>query len=150
MEPDFERFVKVLWGEEPDHVPFYEHLVDNEVIEAIIGEPIPALLEPGVPRSGEASKADSVKEGFVNCLLRFYKGLGYDYVPLELPLNLPRTNIRLGKDPAPLSRGTRSGLTRTVGQSKSGKTLKVTRGQTVKTLSNTMCLTGCARFCLKA
>jgi hypothetical protein len=51
MEPDFERFVKVLWGEEPDHVPFYEHLVDNEVIEAIIGEPVPALLEPGVPCS---------------------------------------------------------------------------------------------------
>lgn len=43
MEPDFERFVKVLWGEEPDHVPFYEHLVDNEVIEAIIGEPVPAF-----------------------------------------------------------------------------------------------------------
>jgi uroporphyrinogen decarboxylase len=108
MKPDFERFVKVLWGEEPDRVPFYEHLVDNEVIEAIIGEPIPALLEPGVPRSGEASKADSVKEGFVNGLLKFYKGLGYDYVPLELPLNLPRTNIRQGKDPAPLSRGMRT------------------------------------------
>jgi hypothetical protein len=93
MEPDLERFVKVLWGEEPDRVPFYEHLVDNEVIEAIIGEPVPALLEPGVPCSG--------------------------------------------------------GLTRTVGQSKSGKTLKVIRGQTVKILSNTMCLTGCAKFCLK-
>ena len=108
MKPDFERFVKVLWGEEPDRVPFYEHLVDNEVIEAIIGEPIPALLEPGVPRSGEAPKADSVKDGFVNGLLKFYKGLGYDYVPLELPLNLPRTNIRQGKDPAPLSRGMRT------------------------------------------
>ena len=44
MGPDFERFFKVLWGEEPDHVPFYEHLVDNEVIETIIGEPVPALL----------------------------------------------------------------------------------------------------------
>jgi hypothetical protein len=108
MEPDFERFVKVLWGEEPDHILSYEHLVDNEVIEAIIDEPVPALLEPSMPCSGEVCKADSVKEGFVNCLLKFYKSLGYDYVPLELPLNLPRTNIKLVKDPAPLSRGTRT------------------------------------------
>jgi uroporphyrinogen decarboxylase len=108
MKPDFERFVKVLWGEEPDRVPFYEHLVDNEVIEAIIGEPVPTLLEPGVPRSVNSSKPDSVKEGFVSCLVKFYGKMGYDYVPLELPLNLPRTNFVRSVDVAPLSRGTRS------------------------------------------
>ena len=44
----------------------------------------------------------------MRALVKFYEGLGYDYVPIELPLNLPRTNIKEGRDPAPLSRGIRT------------------------------------------
>ena len=51
---------------------------------------------------------DRAKERYVNLLIKFFRGLGYDYVPIELPLNLPRTNIRQGKDIAPLSRGVRT------------------------------------------
>jgi len=108
VKPNFSRLLKVLWGEEPDRVPFYEHLVDNEVIETILNEPVPALLEPGVARLTESSKVNQIKENFVGILVKFYKGLGYDYVPIELPLNLPRTNIKEGRDPAALSRGIRT------------------------------------------
>ena len=40
-EPKFDRLLKVLWGEQPDRVPFFEFLVDDEIIEAITGQPIP-------------------------------------------------------------------------------------------------------------
>lgn len=65
VKPNFSRLLKVLWGEEPDRVPFYEHLVDNEVIETILNEPVPALLEPGVARLTESSNVNQIKENFV-------------------------------------------------------------------------------------
>jgi len=102
VKPNFDRLLKVLWSEEPDRVPFYEHLVDVEVIQAMMNEPIPNLVEL------RASKVDQVKKRFVRILAKFYKGLGYDYVPIELPLSLPRTNIRKGRDTATLSRGIRT------------------------------------------
>jgi len=43
VKHDYDRLLMVLWNEEPDRVPFYEHLVDNEVIEAITQEPINKL-----------------------------------------------------------------------------------------------------------
>jgi len=108
VKPDFDRFLNVLWGEEPDRVPFYEHLVDNEVIEAITNQTVPKILEVGVARSIESSKTERAKERYTKILIKFFRGMGYDYVPIELPLNLPRTNIRQGKDPATLSRGIRT------------------------------------------
>jgi len=33
-KPSFERLLDVLWNEEPDLIPFYEHFVDDEVVEA--------------------------------------------------------------------------------------------------------------------
>jgi len=56
----------------------------------------------------KADKLDLRKKRYARILVRFYQGLGYDYVPLELPLNLPRTNIRETRDPASLSRGMRT------------------------------------------
>ena len=43
VKHNFDRLIEVLWNEEPDRLPFYEHLVDNEVIEAITGEPVTKL-----------------------------------------------------------------------------------------------------------
>jgi len=38
-KPDYKRLLTVLWNEEePDRIPFYEHFVDLEVIEYILGE----------------------------------------------------------------------------------------------------------------
>lgn len=96
--PNFERLLKVLWREKPDRLPFYEHLVDNEVIENITGKPITKIL---------ASKGICSKD-YLEILVEFYAKLGYDYVPFEVPLNLPRTNVLQTIDVAYLSRGTRT------------------------------------------
>ena len=63
MKVDFERILSVLWCEEPNRVSFYEHIVDNEVIEYMTGESIPKILEVGTVRSTEtSSKMDRAKE----------------------------------------------------------------------------------------
>jgi len=108
---DYERLLRVLWNEEPDRVPFYEHLVDNEVIEAITKEPVTRLqvYEPAMARlTAGGSKMSQRRKRFARVLVKFYGGMGYDYVPFELPLGLTRTNIREGRDPAQLSRGIRT------------------------------------------
>lgn len=96
--PDISRLLKVLLREgEPDRVPFYEHFVDNEVIEALTGKPVSKALAEG----GLGS------ERHLEILVDFYARLGYDYVPMEVPPNLPRTNKLQTNDVAYLSRGKR-------------------------------------------
>lgn len=95
--PNINRLLKVLFREgEPDRVPFYEHFVDNEVIEALTGKPVTKALEEGLG-----------SDRYLETLVDFYLKLGYDYVPMEAPLNLPRTNILQTNDIAYLSRGKR-------------------------------------------
>lgn len=68
--------------------PFYEHLVDNEVIEAITGEPVTKLeiYDPGIARlKEEGSKVMRRVRRFAKALIKFYRGMGYDYVPFETP-----------------------------------------------------------------
>ncbi|MEM2702787.1 MAG: uroporphyrinogen decarboxylase family protein [Candidatus Bathyarchaeia archaeon] len=98
-KPDYRRLLTVLRREgEPDKVPFYEHFVDKEVMELILGEPIPAL---------NSNLNAGLKEKHISALIKFYRKLGYDYVPFEIPLNLPRTNRLRAKDTATFSRGIR-------------------------------------------
>ena len=98
-KPDHRRLLTILWNEgEPDRVPFYEHFVDLEVIEYILGERLRML---------DLSKSDARRK-YISALIRFYGGLGYDYVPLELPLKLPRNNVLTATDTARLSRGIRT------------------------------------------
>ncbi len=116
--PDYDRLLRILWNEEPDRVPFYEHLVDGEVIEAITAEPVTRLqaYEPGIAVSPiEASKARRGRRRFVKAFIKFFRAMGYDYVPFEVTLSLPRTNIRQGRDTATLSRGMRSWVDETEG-----------------------------------
>jgi len=118
VKHDYDRLLMVLWNEEPDRVPFYEHLVDNEVIEAITQEPINKLqvYDPAMARLIKTGpKLKERRERFVKALVNFYRGMGYDYVPFELPLGLARTNIREGRDPAYLSRGMRRWVDETKG-----------------------------------
>lgn len=97
--PDYRRLLIVLRREgEPDKVPFYEHFVDREVMELILGETIPAL---------SPNLSAELKEKHILALIKFYRKLGYDYVPFEIPLNLPRTNRLRARDTAVLSRGIR-------------------------------------------
>jgi len=98
-KPDYRRLLTVLRREgEPDRVPFYEHFVDKEVMELILGETIPAL---------SLNLSVDLKKKHILSLIRFYRKMGYDYVPFEIPLNLPRTNRLRARDTATLSRGIR-------------------------------------------
>lgn len=95
LKPDFTRLRKVLLRQgEPDRVPFYEHFVDKEIIEAITNVPITKL---------DLNEKEE-KEKYLKTIIDFYYKLGYDYVPLEIFPNLPRDNILLGDDTAGLSR----------------------------------------------
>ncbi|RJS87816.1 uroporphyrinogen-III decarboxylase-like protein [Candidatus Bathyarchaeota archaeon] len=118
VKHNFDRLIEVLWNEEPDRLPFYEHLVDNEVIEAITGEPVTKLeiYDPGIARlKEEGPKIMRRVRRFAKALIKFYRGMGYDYVPFEAPLRIVRTNIREGTDIAQLSRGIRTWVDETKG-----------------------------------
>ncbi len=96
--PDFDRLYKVILRQgEPDRLPFYEHYVDDEVIEAITGEPITRL---------DTTRPEQIRR-YVDILVNFYYNQGYDYVPLERFLNLARDNVVYGHDTAELTRDTR-------------------------------------------
>ncbi len=92
-EPDFSRLEKVLRMEgEPDRVPLYEHLVDDEIVSAILGT-------KGLPGNFEEMARRRAK---------FYQKMGYDYVPIEISWPISRTNILQIEDTAPLPRQQRA------------------------------------------
>ncbi len=92
MEPDFSRLETVLRMEgEPDRVPFYEHLVDLEIMATVVGMPVPY---------------DSF-EGMLDLRSIFYKSLGYDYFPIEIAWPLTRRNFLCGCDTAWIPRSSR-------------------------------------------
>ncbi len=71
-DPDFGRLLRVLRREgEPDRVPLVELFHDVEIMEAILGEPLP----PAGPHS-DRHEVDA----FAQATVRFWHGLGYDYV----------------------------------------------------------------------
>jgi uroporphyrinogen decarboxylase len=95
MQPDFERLLCVLRREEPDIVPFYEHIVDGVVIETILGQPAP-----------RASSRDGKRE-FMAYLSSFFQRLGFDFVPMEVGLHLFRLNVETSHRSEPLGKDSR-------------------------------------------
>ncbi|MBN2152134.1 MAG: hypothetical protein JW839_11845, partial [Candidatus Lokiarchaeota archaeon] len=84
---DFGRLLKVLWHERPDRVPFYEHLFDDGVIEAIMGHPIPRYHEAVVEGNRSHAARDrrlKRKAAYIAYLAEFCRGLGFDFVPIEV------------------------------------------------------------------
>jgi len=80
-QPDFQRLRKVLLRQgAPDRIPFIELFADREIMEAVIGEPIPIyqLYER------------SVQEIALRKTIRFYCETGYDYLSLGVRLDIPR------------------------------------------------------------
>lgn len=96
MAPDFERLARVLRREQPDHVPNYEHIIDPAVMTAITGKPPPAIVPGNAP--------SKIAHARYTC--QFFKAMGYDYVPMEMPLRLFRLNVIVSSRPGP--RGTES------------------------------------------
>jgi uroporphyrinogen decarboxylase len=84
-DPDFRRLLRVLRRQgEPDRVPFFELLVDREVVAAVLEEPVASIEQE----------------------VRFWHALGYDYVSVKAVIPWPRHRDS-APDTAELSRGRR-------------------------------------------
>lgn len=98
MQPDFSVMEAVLRRQgTPLRVPLYEHLVDTEIIEEIMGYKLndPDLLPE------ENTRASWRKQ------IKFYAEMGYDYLPMEIPPRFATRGTLYGEDTAVYSRGTR-------------------------------------------
>ncbi|HSV73992.1 MAG TPA: uroporphyrinogen decarboxylase family protein [Chthonomonadales bacterium] len=75
-QPDFEQFRKALTRQgRPDHLPFYEHIASPGFITRRTGVPF--------DRMGPDDAA------YWPTYVSFWLGMGYDCVPMEIPLNCP-------------------------------------------------------------
>ncbi|MHB0999971.1 MAG: uroporphyrinogen decarboxylase family protein [Armatimonadota bacterium] len=73
-KPDFEQFLKVLKREgKPDHLPFYEHIASSGFIARRTGT--------------DYDKMPGGSEIYWRTYVDFWIGMGYDCVPMEIPLN---------------------------------------------------------------
>ncbi|MCS7104421.1 MAG: hypothetical protein NZ954_02490 [Thermofilaceae archaeon] len=111
FESNFERLLSALRLEEPsDRVPFYDLYADTEIVETLTGEklyPQPYSVQSVVESLRDpvqASKLSKLVQHNTNVLVRFYGGLGYDYVTFSIPTPFPRANVLLADDTAPLRR----------------------------------------------
>ncbi|MHB1157805.1 MAG: uroporphyrinogen decarboxylase family protein [Phycisphaerales bacterium] len=76
-QPDFSQFLKVLTRTgRPSHLPSYEHIASGEFIDAWTGKPFCKM--PVCSRERWRTYID------------FWMSMGFDCVPLEIPLNCPR------------------------------------------------------------
>jgi uroporphyrinogen decarboxylase len=97
--PDFNRLLSVFQRDRlPDRVPFYEYFHDNEIVSAVLGEPV---IGP------ELDAPRALVEPYYRQRVEFMHRLGYDYVGCMIG---PRFSIeRLETaDTAELARGKRS------------------------------------------
>lgn len=77
--PDFNQFLKVLQRNgRPDHLPFYEHIASSGFMAKRTGAAIDRM------RPGDA--------GYWEIYVDFWLGMGYDCIPMEIPLNCPLAN----------------------------------------------------------
>jgi len=74
--PDFEQFLKVLERRgRPTHLPFYEHFASPEFIARCTGVPFDTMA--------------AEYEDFWKIYVNFWLDLGFDCVPMEIPLDCP-------------------------------------------------------------
>jgi len=98
-KPDFERVLSVLMLEESNRVPLFELYVDLEVVEALTSNPAVSL---DFSRKGHRSF-------YIDMVKKFFMGLGYDYIPIEVSVNFPPLKRRVARDTVALS-GVRGGI----------------------------------------
>jgi len=95
--PDFERLRRIIMREEePDRVPFFDIQIDPEIMAAIMGEPVPAMLD---------TDPEQIRKKLLKDIELMHR-LGYDFVTVwNMPI-LPG-NFIFAEDTASLSRGER-------------------------------------------
>lgn len=82
-EPDFDQFLKALRGQGiPAHLPFYEHVASSGFIARRLQQPFDRM-----------SRQDP---GYWELYVRFWVGLGFDCVPMEIPLRCPLGKAHAG------------------------------------------------------
>lgn len=75
-QPDFEQFLKVLKRTgKPDHLPFYEHYASPEFVAERTGTNI--------------DKMGYSDPGYWDIYVDFWMGMGFDCIPMEIPLKCP-------------------------------------------------------------
>ena len=75
MKPDYTQFVRVLKREQrPDHLPLYEHIAS------------PGFIARATQSDFDRRPQDEV---YWRTYVQFWMDMGFDVVPLEVPLNLP-------------------------------------------------------------
>jgi len=100
-QPDIERWVRVLLGQEQaDRPPLVEYIVDptlmRPILTDLLGRP---WVSPGPDRESQAAYWDNV--------IAFWRGMGYDFVRLEIALPLPHHGLAT-RDTAPGVEGDRT------------------------------------------
>jgi len=117
--PDFESFKEVLLGKkEPEKVHFVELLVDFEVM-SLIAEKLMKQKIPSISHIQEEKKNQFIEGKDISALteeekpylkgvISFYHHMGYDYVPVWVPLAPFPVKMRVTDDTAMLSRGKRT------------------------------------------
>lgn len=79
-KPDYKQFLKILERKEkPDYFPFYEHVASPEVIARHSG------TDWDKRKKGEG-------KDYWKIYVDFWMSLGFDIVPMEIPLNCPLPN----------------------------------------------------------
>ena len=81
-QPDFEQFLRVLRRDrKPRHLPFYEHIASPGFIARRTGAPFDEMPPD--------------HEDYWRIYVDFWLGMGFDCVPMEIPLNPDRRTSRV-------------------------------------------------------
>ncbi len=109
-DPDFSRLEKVLRRQgEPDRVPFVELFADVPIMSALVGEPI--VQEDYRERD---PRDRSRLNAALDRVIRFWHGMGYDYMTVGSP-PISQTTRHQIDDTAALSKGQRGWVDEQVG-----------------------------------
>jgi len=100
-------------SKEPAKVPLYEHFVDDQIIEQVLGVDFSRLFPeidtaPGVlSEKPVADRLVPAYTGLWSKRLEFYRQLGYDYLPVEFPPLFSKSAALRANDTALYSKGQR-------------------------------------------
>lgn len=107
-QPDFERFLDAMDGRRvPDRPPLIEYLVDDSlmrpILETMLGRPWVERAELGDQTGGQmdfSREAADQTRSWLDNLIAFWLGMGYDFIRVEASPPLPAAPI-LAPDAAP-------------------------------------------------
>jgi uroporphyrinogen decarboxylase len=73
FQPDYRNLVRAACNLRPDRFPLYEHIIDEQVMEAILGAAFAEL----------AAGSEQDRRQYIRQYIRFFREMGYDTVSFE-------------------------------------------------------------------